>query len=109
METTRQKYDRLTRMSEELARMQREFIVKMLKENGDRLEVDRKDPGFICDAHVEASTFDGEEMVPVDYIRMDGDRLYWGGTTYLGDRYEDDLFPSAYDEIMRAFLPNFIK
>ena len=97
METTRQEYDRLTGMSEELARMQREFIVKMLKENGDRLEMDRKDPGFICDAHVEASTFDGEEMVPVDYIRMDG------------DRYEDDLFPSAYDEIMRAFLPNFIK
>lgn len=109
METTRQQYDRLTRMSEELARMQREFIVKMLKENGNRLEIDRDSENYDCDAHLEAETEYETEMVTVDYIRLDGDKLYWGGTTYMGDRYEDDLFPSGYDEIMLSFLPNFIK
>lgn len=34
METTRQEYDRLTGMSEELARMQREFIVKCSRRTG---------------------------------------------------------------------------
>lgn len=89
--------------------MQRGFIVAMLRENGGRLEVDRESPDFKSDAHLEAETFDGTEMVAVDHIRLAGDRIYWGGTVYDGDPYEDELFPSDYDEIIRGFMPNFIR
>lgn len=111
METTRQQYDRLTRMSEELARMQREFIVKMLKENGNRLEIDRDSENYDCEAQLEAETKFGTEMVDVDYLRYDeeGGRIYWGGLYNGEDIYEDELFSFEYDEIMENFIGKFVE
>lgn len=111
METTRQEYDRLTGMSEELARMQREFIVKMLKENGNRLEIDRDSENYDCEAQLEAETEFGTEMVDVDYLRYDEEsgRIYWGGLYNGEDNYEDELFSFEFDEIMENFIGYFVE
>lgn len=103
METTRQEYDRLTGMSEELARMQREFIVKMLKQNGNRLEIDRDSDNYDHqEAQLEAETEFGAEMVDVDYLRYDEEsgRIYWGGL-YNGE----DIYRVAATESGR--MPDF--